>query len=180
LEFPCFFAFCSDFGIVASNAKPSQLRGLILVIEKLNHTSDSDAQSLTFAQFVEAVIAVSYSHLLQPPKSTADHKAIQEVYSSLDRIETQANLPEDSTVNQQLLEDHSHDDDQRRADDAKHLDHFLVCLKIPAKRYDVNRLIEDRRKKNTARDSRYWEEVFSTLKNEREASADDHARLISI
>ena len=181
LDFACFFAFCSDFGIVQSNAKPSELRGIILVIEKLNHTDEEDVQHLTFAQFVEAVIAVSYSHLLLPAKSSADHKEIQEVYASLDRIETHRDLPEASSVNQQQLsEEQSRDEEQRQADDARHLGHFLSCLKIPAKRYDAHRLIEERRKKNAARDSRYWEEVFSRLKKERSGSAEEKPRLLGV
>ena len=180
LEFACFFSFCADFGIVQGNAKPNELRGIILVIEKLNHSAENDVQFLTFAQFVEAVLAVSYSHLLLPAKSSLDQKEIKEVYASLDRIETERNLPEDSTVNQQLLAEQSRDEEQVQAEDVKHLDYFLSCLKIPAKRYDVNRLIEDRRKRNTARDARYWDEVFAKLKKERGASAEDKGRLIEM
>lgn len=151
-----------------------------MVIEKLNLSGEDDVRYLTFVQFVEAVIAVSYSHLLLPAKSSVDHKEIQEVYSSLDRIETHRDIPESSAVNQQLSEDQSRDDEQRQAEDARHLDYFLSCLKIPAKRYDVNRLIEDRRKKNSARDSRYWEEVFAKLKKDRDSTAEDKPRLIDL
>lgn len=188
LEFPCFFSFCSDFGIIQKNFKPNDLKTILVVIEKMNFRMEGEVQYLTFHQFVEAIFVVSYSQLLLPTKTTLDGKQVESLYKSLEKIEQEMekdpisdeNHQQSDDVDKSLDKSEEEDEEKVKQEDIKHLEHFLSCIKIPTRKYEVFRVIEDRRKKNMQKDTRYWDEIFKKLNTqatETENNIKQHSRI---
>jgi hypothetical protein len=89
IDFNSFFLFCIDFSVIPRNVKPTDLRTILVVIERLNFkvNEEQGVTYLNFDEFIEAIFVVSYSQVLVPSQHPLDSYTVAEIYAKLEQIE---------------------------------------------------------------------------------------------